>query len=284
MSHKVLRSLRIALPVLGVGLLIGTGAASGSTRSKSASLGGNGAAASVTATCKHGEKATGGGFRTTPPIGLGGASDAVDVVYESRKVGQRSWRVSAQENAGGPYMNTPTTVTAFAYCGDGPKTRARWQTGTGASGSLISADATCHSGKAQAGGFSTTPISGPGYAYITDSARSGKKTWHSRAVSGGGVVTSYVYCASEKLANRSGNTTSSGSPVTGTAISDKCKSGTKALAGGFSQPNAFSGGGISGVWYLPFEFVRSGKAWRTSAVHQAPPSTPTTLTSIAYCG
>jgi hypothetical protein len=223
----------------------------------------------ATAKCSRGKRATGGGFLAP--------HDFVNTsfyVYDSQKVGQRSWRASAQFFTYG----ISGTLTTFAYCSkDGPKTKAKAVSMTTPAGAnLFPVDAKCSSGKAQAGGF-LIPTPNP----LTDSFRNGSKTWRTRVYSGsaGQTITSYVYCAkAEAPQARSGNATSPGTFEAARATSSPCKHGDKPLTGGFSQPDATSTNYIA----TPSESLRIGKQWRASAFLIGTVSP--TFTATAYCG
>jgi hypothetical protein len=278
--------LRFPLLILAAALLALPASAAAGTKTSSDTAAGNFAIASATAKCPSGQRATGGGF-TAP------ATPTVQpwfVVYESRKVGQRSWRASGQIIDPGA-TGRAFTVKASVYCSDGaPSTKAKSAsvTSVGPFVAFLSfaADARCSSGKAQAGGFHGPPPHNGGGDFnhaVTDSYRTDKKTWRSRMTSStpGITFTSYVYCADEKKpAARLGSTTSATSFTAHTAISAECKRGTKPVAGGFSQPNASFSPSPIGVFDFFYESVKSGKRWRVSAVHVG---ATTTLNSIAYC-
>jgi hypothetical protein len=127
----------------------------------------------------------------TPPSGSG-------VVYESRKVGQRSWRVSAQSLSGN------FSLKLSLYCQNGvPKTTHASSTIATAGSSEIgpATGAHCRSGKTVSGGFSTPPpFTGSGAANVViGSMPIGKKNWEAEVLSSQpSSVTSYVYCAKRK--------------------------------------------------------------------------------------
>jgi hypothetical protein len=248
----------------------GAAAKSASTTIASAQLG------TVTAKCPRGKRATGGGFTTGTAPGFSSF-----VLYESRKIGQRSWRVSAHNNS----LNTQT-LTAFAYCQNkeaAPKTSEESAT-VQANGANLrpSANAICGRGeKVQSGGLlATAPPVGFGILLaISDSARIGKKTWRAGGVysSGSTTLTSYAYCAEgNALKERTGSTGNGGNGVSITATSAACKRGTRPLAGGFTQPATTTG--PSNV--NPFESARVGRQWRAS-MYANPGST---LIAVGYCG
>jgi hypothetical protein len=247
--------------------------ASASTKSRSLTLTASGQEATLVPKCPRGKRATGGGFLAPPPVGGPAA-----IFYESRKSGQRSWRISVAKDDPGALP-----VTAFVYCSaDAPKTKTKSTSIAISSGAtFFTADASCGSaGKAQAGGFLGPPQSSGSYTQVVDSFRSSKNTWRSRGFLGGGAptLTSYVYCAdSGSPRARSGSTSTSANGSPATALSAPCKGGTHVGAGGFSESSA----GFGAFFYDPYESFRVGKAWRASAFHSGPAST--TLNSIAYC-
>jgi hypothetical protein len=267
------RHLLAGLAAAGALLALPAGAMAG-TKSKSATLSSVGQIASLSPKCPKGQKATGGGFKIAPA----GTSEVS--IYESRKSGQRRWRVSAQE----PAVAAVRTLTAYVYCSaDAPKTKESAATVTAPlSLAYVNGDAKCSSGKARAGGFLFPPPATT-LLFQSDSFRLDSKTWRTGARNPGGPTasfTSYVYCASGKPKARSGSTSVPTDSTPGTAVSAACKSGTKLLAGGFSQP------GVNAmVYYFPIsESFKTGKSWRVSALHLAAPAGPSTLTSYAYCG
>lgn len=133
----------------------------------------------VTAACPSGLLAVGGGF-DSPVLLSGGAPTDVNLVYESRRTGQRSWQVSAvRENSGGPGPSLPTI--AYADCrssklsskkpgkkASAAKKKAKKKlritelsgsaTSAATPGSQVTANASCPTGtKALGGGFSSSP-------------------------------------------------------------------------------------------------------------------------------
>jgi hypothetical protein len=263
-----------------VALLAIPASATAGTKSSSATAVGDFAIASATAKCPSGQRATGGGFAAPQFTSIPNI-----LVYESRKVGQRSWRASGQISDGGA-TGKAFTVTAFVYCRDGaPSTKSKSASVTSVGvppAALFAADARCSSGKAQAGGFLGPPPNiGGGFLNhtVTDSYRADKKTWRSRMFGGvaGVTFTSYVYCAdtSPPKARSASTTTAVGNGTPATALSAPCKRGTKPVAGGFSQPTAKLGS----IFRFFNESFKSGKRWRVSALY----SGSATLNSIAYC-
>ena len=68
----------------------------------------------VTATCPQGMLAVGGGF-DSPAVFSSGTITDLNLAYESRRIGDASWQVSAvREDAGGPGPVVP--ITGVADC------------------------------------------------------------------------------------------------------------------------------------------------------------------------
>jgi hypothetical protein len=272
------RGLTAAGGLLLAALLAMPASAAAGTKSKTATAAGHFSIASATAKCPSGQRATGGGF-AAPPFTAG----LFIQVFESRKVGQRSWRASGQIFDGAA-NGSPRTITALVYCSDGaPATKTKSASVVSTGSEFFAANAQCSSGKAQAGGFLGPPpvTAGSTNGAVTDSYRADKKTWRSRMLSfeTGLTLSSYVYCADvKKPPARLGSTTSATSSTLHTALSAECKRGTKPVAGGFNQPNA----AVTGRFAFFYESLKSGKRWRVSARHSLTDST--TLNSIAYCG
>jgi hypothetical protein len=265
--------LRVPLLVLAAALLALPASAVAGTKSASGVMSVDEGVVTLTPKCTDGQRATGGGWRVSePPFS---PSSAIRV-FESRKIGQRSWRVSATVNL----VGTVKTLTALTYCAKAPKTKQKQRTAvfTGSPGLFVAADAKCGGGTAQAGGFLATPGRS---TEILESFRQDRKTWRSRAEAVGGgaaAVTSYAYCAeAKKPVARSGFA----SPILDapeTATSADCKRGTKPAAGGFSQ----TGTTPASRYLYAFENLRIGKHWLTSASHPASPGAAR-LNAIAYC-
>jgi hypothetical protein len=244
-------------------LLTVPGAAFAGTRTASVPLPGAGATAAVTAKCPHGRRATGGGFQVP-------TSSAA--VYESRKAGQRGWRVGAQSESVAPSGN----LTALAQC-----SRTALPTATKAftaqsvtPNQIWNVNAGCPLGKVQAGGFSVAPALS---ARVTDSFRLAKKKWRvvvDLGAAQANTLTAFAYCGPGKVKARTASVSSSGNnPVS--ALSGNCPVGTKLLSGGFSQSPA------STKPITLLASIRSGRAWLTSGQNNTGAGT---LDSFAYCG
>jgi hypothetical protein len=269
--------LRLTLLILVAALLALPASATAATKSTTVTIAAN-ALSSATATCSRGQRATGGGFLTTRWDG-----PSVNV-YESRKSGQRSWRVSGRNTFG-----TAQLLTAYALCSqNAPRTkeRAATTTLTGTSfTSLAQIDASCSgSKKAQAGGYSiqTSPLAD---AFIINSYRSDSRTWRSGATPltpNPPPLTSYVYCADLKAPKaRSATVVLPGNKV-GTGLSGECKRGTRVLAGGFSQPGVTITSPASAFVFAINESRKVGKRWQVTGVDNS--ANPNSLTVTAYCG
>jgi hypothetical protein len=303
--QAILRLRPLALGLVAGTLLLAAGpaGASAATKSKSVSIAGQAVIASVKAKCPSGQRATGGGFRTTPP-NIASGKGPILLVYESRKIGQRSWRVSAQNiDTMAPFE--PVTLTAFAYCSaNASKTKASATSFTTTANvvQLTPIDASCGSGKAQAGGFLLpAPVitANTVNSLLTDAYRLDKDTWRTRALTTKGItLKSFAYCSKTKAPGaRTGSVASAMNAVPATAVSAECTRGKSVRAGGFSQPNAVfppAGGVLDaatgtlpganyGLFIIPYESLRSGKRWRASAIHAQMGTTSTTLNAIAYC-
>ncbi len=214
------------------------------------------------------------------------------VVYESRKIGQRSWRVSAQSLMG------TFTLKVFLYCQNGvPTTRQDIALTAAATTPQVgpTAVARCSSGKSVSGGFSTAPpftASGAANTVIA-SMPSGKKGWEAQVLSSpsshAGItsVTSYVYCAKRKRVRLSHSV--AGEPSAAATAEDTlayanvydCPAG-KFLpgAGGFSEE-----GVTTSQYLIPVDsFSQSGgTGWHATAI-KVGSGAPITLRAHLLCG
>jgi hypothetical protein len=265
-------------PVIAAGavlcaMLVLAPAAYASTKAKSVTVSGNGVVGDVTAKCKSGQRATGGGFLTSPT-----ASGRAVVVIKSVKSGQKAWEVAAQLVDVGPVE--PATVTAYVYCNDksrAPKTGTASHSVTTSSTNFIN-DVRCRGAKAQAGGFSISPPVFTGNQVtgrISDSFRFSKSTWRNVFTVTGAQsfsLTTFTYCAKVGVGSKVGSATGI-TPLS--ALSASCSKGI--AAGGFSQSPYGR--------QIVYQSMKSGKAWRTSGVQLSPPPPQVTsaLTSRAYC-
>lgn len=240
------------------------------------------AVVSAVATCPAGQRATGGGWKSTPTV----SSDVQVYPMESRKVGQRSWKVTGAQNSPNPYVDA--RMTAFVYCSkDAPKTTTKAEQIDLPDGynQYATATAQCRSGEdVQAGGFSTpTNTSFSPFASVVESLRHSKDAWRTKAYGdGSATLTSYAYCAHRPAPRaRSGDPgPSSTQEDQVTATSGECGAREQIVAGGFSQTgeDALAGSDFEGF----YESFRSSGRWQTSGSHYG--SAAGSLYSIAYCG
>jgi hypothetical protein len=269
----------------------------------------DGELATVVATCPTGKIAVGGGF-TSPLLITATTLTDLYIVYESRRIGDTSWQVSAgREHSGGPAPSVP--LTAFADCrsttlsGKKPKkaSAARKKkrkvlrvsevsaTGTPAlTAEQSSATATCPPGtQAIGGGFSSAPdpeLTGSNhFPVFFASYRSSPSSWLSAFTESGNTArtaTSYAYCAAGlKVSETSTGFTVPASSMAGieskTLASPSCPKGLALLGGGFNSTAPASGGPLP-IW------TKSGSAGPTWEVGMYNISTtPDTLSSYGYC-
>jgi hypothetical protein len=164
----------------------------------SVTLGSDSPPTSVTAECPNTSEAIAGGFATN----YDGAARAGNVVFESRRVGNDAWRVSAIHALNGG----PTDLTAVAYCGHAPELLTQAHTVQISSGpDPVESDAACPAGtNAVSGGFSSsvevgqfTVMAFPAASQLTDG-----QTWSAQGVypglGGPFDFTAYVYCAATR--------------------------------------------------------------------------------------
>jgi hypothetical protein len=151
------------------------------------------AEATLGARCTNGTTAVSGGFYGE--LNVGGPTTQV-IAHSSRRVGRRSWEVTAG-NLGGD----PGGLLSFVYCRDGEALKRATETalvGGGAPGFTV-ADvvARCKRGmRAISGGFDAPPAIGD-QALLLASRKAGKRAWLVRvaiALPEGAPVTAYAYC------------------------------------------------------------------------------------------
>jgi len=250
-------------------------------RSATGSASGNGAIVSETATCpgKKTTRAIGGGFTGSPP-----SNSILPLVYESQKVGQRSWRSSAQiADTSGPGSES---LTAFVYCRRNAPATTPVATSVPTPDTFQfgpSAGASCTKGKIQAGGFATpVPQNGANIdSILAVSTVSGPASWESEVISDrSSSLTTFAYCAKRKQTLAPVSATVTGQPPTGSVATATatCPSGLP-QAGGFSQVPLLDSGGS---YFVPFDSHLAGNAWQTSAAHLG--TGPQTFSATALCG
>jgi len=206
-------------------------------------------------TCPQGTRVTGGGFRTPVPTNAG--SIRID---ESRKIGQRTWRISATRDGAGP-----TRYTAYAYCSaTAPATTAFAKVEKFASNATSTAR--CGSGVALSGGLRYSVFPGSDLLFWR-SAPVARKGWRSALMNlggdGGADLTSFAYCADVKApVLRSGSTATATHAALVTALSPAAPDGAEPLSGGFDQPAA-----SPSAFHQVYESVLVGRRWRVRARH-----------------
>ncbi len=256
-------------------------------------------------TCPRGLKAVGGGFNTSgigvagPLVPGGSAIAVVPVVYESRRLNARTWRVTekAALNPAVPaFAPQGTTVTASVYC---RKVKGRVTAVEGLGGlsatpsSPSTADPRCPKGRVAVGGGwsvqlsdeSTPSARGFFVPSIYESFRDGSRRWRTSAIpSSGETLDTFglVYCAHERKPPRTSRRT-----VRSGLASVSCGRELAAAAGGFrATPGAViqtSLGSSAGRKrrYPPGTAYPAGPSWMVGAGPIDGPSTPTTV--FAYC-
>jgi hypothetical protein len=252
---------------------------------------------SLEPTCPPKTRAIGGGYSSWgtavgdgsgPPITV-----ALEAVYESRRASNRAWRSSAvllRNPAAPPTATGPTPFSAWSYCRPFKgKVRTSFATGppTTSAAQSSTARASCPKRSvALSGGFSATPLPGPGLAYpaIYQSFRSGQRAWIASAVPGSQSsvsITSYAYCVHGISAPIKRRHTKAQS---GIVSSDRCPKGLQAGAGGFRTPLG-GGAGFSEATNEPNRRVFPGVAYRTgrSWIIQGGSPSDGPITVFGYC-
>lgn len=242
---------------------------------------GDGSTATATATCPHGTRAAGGGFSAPS------SSEAIALVYESVKVGQHSWRASAQLLD--PGNQSTLSVTTYVYCRKHfPVTRSTATTVPTDGQVQIgpTASASCPRREiAMAGGFRMpAPLVSPTVTDLFfDSIRSGTSTWDSRVVTGPAgpsAITSEAYCARHATApvEADGSSAPNAQDSASSTATAACPTGLSPAAGGFAQPDSAA---VS--FFFVYESRRIGDSWQVSGLHSGG-DPGVALDSAAYCG
>jgi hypothetical protein len=184
------------------------------------------------------------------------------------------------------------TLTALVVSGAwGAKLKTRSASISIDSPDVQATSATCPRGtKAISGGFEgeddlDDPMSGT--IATIGSSRSGRRGWEARGFSRAafpGDLTVYVYCRAEKVKERSERVLLDPPPDPGLhteSLTAKCPRGTKAVSGGFDNPDAFSMGS-SGAFMFTYESSKQGKRrWIASASNRS--NEETTYEAFVYC-
>lgn len=290
--------LTIALALTALAAPVAQGAEKPRVAKTVATASGAGAVATATATCpaKGGSKgkwqALSGGFVLATPVD--------GVVFESRRVGQRSWRASAQSLSG------VVTVTAYANCRRGlPKPRAISATVStpGAAQVGPATTAQCPSGRAVSGGFATPPpYTALGAANtVIGSFPSGTRAWRVQVVSNqASNLDAFAYCAKRKRKPKIARAVADPGSVATDAGSVAVSSTRRCPAGQFAP----GGGGFQQQNVTPTQYlvpIRSSQRPTTPAsTKPLPPGyygnvwqahglkvgsgTPVTMLAVGLCG
>ena len=248
----------------------------------------------VKVSCKKGSNIVGGGFKAGPASTTG-----ANYVWESRRVSNRAWQVSATNVSG-----AAGTLTTIAYCRK--KAAKLGQSATTISipspppQSTRSASAPCPSGKRPAaGGFlgEEAGLESALSAALPYSSRRLGPSWIVSAVNttgafGGGEarsLTAYAYCAKSNRPQRLGSASVGEEQTAKDVYSGKCPKNQngkqlKALSGGFDvSPPPFITLGRQGTRLVAIRAsVRAKTKWKTSVTSLG--ALASTVTSFAYCG
>jgi hypothetical protein len=312
----IVRRLTTAAPaLLAAAALAGVGAAPASAAGKprvvKAVTSTTGAEViSATAICPKGAggkgpwRALSGGFQMTTfstAPGIVTPPERRAVVFESRRIGARSWRVSVQNLEG------QVKLEGFANCQRKvPKPRAITEKILTPNEDRLgpSTVARCPSGRAVSGGFSTPPpfAAGEPANAVVDLFPTGTRAWKARVVSNRqSSLTTYAYCAKRKRKPKI-KTANSDPQGISTATTDNTETFSstgrcppKRFApggGGFRQPDAtpsqyllprlsmqrpeFVGRGPRGTVY-------GGNIWIAGG-QKVGGGTPVALIAVALCG
>ena len=262
----------------------------GIQKTRTVTASGNQGIMSATANCPANTRALSGGFAFG-----GGFASLRGIPYESHKVGQRAWIVSTQiEDPAPPAPGL--TQTTFVVCQRGVAKTSQASSTIAlpdANAAGLGTTATCPAGKkAMAGGFATPPPvlpSGNSQTIITDSLRVGKTGWRTGALkelsgTGPSTLTSYVYCATTKKPPSA--RVAVGPPVAAgqfSEVSVRCPKGLFVKASGFSQSGVSAPPATGVLTPHLSDFADSARVWTVRAERLGTSTTPTTLSTIAYC-
>jgi len=262
------------IAICTAGLCVLPAVASASVRTETVSVGQQ-AVVSATAECPKGQRATGGGWQSTPTV----SEDVQVYPMESRKVGQSKWTVTGAQNSPNPYVNA--SMTAIVYCSkNAPRTTQEKKQLVLPNGPLTNLNAKCGDGKrVQAGGFNApTNITFVPFTSILENYRTGDSAWRVRAAgSGNADVTSYAYCASRKAPQaREGTPVPAALPTDQHSATSKKCDGT-VVAGGFKQTDESTSEDFEAF----YGSYRDGSRWEIAGSHYG--NNENGLISIAYC-
>ena len=223
-----------------------------------------GPSATATATCPPGTNVVSGGWRTT-----GGVID----VFESRRVGARSWRVTANRATNDL---SPSVLTAYAYC-DPRAGRLAVESAeliTDSERTPSGATLRCPAGtRAVSGGFRIGSASPAGV--MIASFRGSQRTWRAKWQPFSDDLTgdALAYCGEARRTRRVAATKPAGTDNTVTVRSPRCP---RNRSGGFratTMPNENP--------LVLNTFRRKGRRWLAEG--HDPDDAGHSLTVFAYC-
>ena len=231
--------------------------------------------ASVTATCPPGTNIISGGFEAREATG----DPSSAIVYQSKRIGTRSWIVSAIE---GTIIGLPGTLTVSAYCDPkAPEAKQVSEDQHLGSFEVGTSQANCPKGKkATAGGFfvADTPDFMQ-FGQIVSSFRSGKRSWSATGANEEAAdthVTSLAYCTGgvNKTKAETGPGASFDSSPSASDRSPKCPKSPGVRSGGFKTD---PGGSPE---YTVFQSRRQGRTWIAGGRQI---DSGSTIHALAYC-
>jgi hypothetical protein len=279
------RKRSFAVGLLAIGLM-GAGEsnalASGASGFADATATGNGSIATATARCPGKGRAIGGGFTETPPV----PGQASGIVFESRKVGQKSWVVSTQLSDPGAPDTIALRTTVYCENKGKLKTKQRSQTVTifGQPATGFEAGPSCGKGKTvRSGGFLTSPpVVGANHAHQVYASLGSNVQWIATALDTGaapGTLTTLVDCAKKKdvddtvKAREAAAAPVSGNGTVSTA-SVKCPGKRTGLTGGFDQAEPGQITPLPNANFLVHSMAFNGvKTWVVTGTHVGGPAT-----------
>jgi hypothetical protein len=276
----------LALTVPSAEAAKGKGGAKLKTATATASAAGLFSVASATARCPAKTVAVAGGYSTSVPALPPAATSHWLNVYESQRIGQAKWRVSAAEHFPSAAADT---LSAYVYC---EALKAKVKTGSATialpaiANTGTTAFATCPNGtKPLSGGFVTPVPTAAGESYVSRSIAGNGVGWVVDVTRLAGAdarnLVAIAYCAKVgAVKTRSASATVLGpANSTGVALTGSCPKGSSARGGGFATSTPV-GGLLSTA--LVYETRRAGKAW-SSAASASGAATSSTLVTNAYC-
>lgn len=195
-------------------------------------------ATSVVATCPKGQSVVAGGFAAPEPSTKPPAHWLS--IFESRRVGRRSWRVSAVQSFPGATSESLVSYAACEAINARIKVRAATTTLATGTGAVTATHGRCeHGTSAIAGGFSTNAGAFGAIDSIWADYLLGRRSWAASAtrISGPtGTLTAYAYCLAHVRIRQTSVTSTPGSRP---KVLIQCHSGLP-RGGGFRSSPASS--------------------------------------------